>query len=242
MYTHKTRTFYMVRCAFFFGTLMAGCTDSTTIVTPAPISVRSSADSLLSDGLGDVVLSAELPAALPQDALVEFSTSLGRFINPAGGPERKVAVRARDGVAEVRLISAGEVGTAQITATGAGSRAQTTVELAPSRPEIIDLFLDRTAAPADGAVPVTVTAVLRRQTGTVSRGIPVRFEARDSATQELIPALGGVVAADSAVTAKLRLTSTIPGTVQVRAFTGTVASEARTIRFTPLPPATPPAH
>lgn len=233
MLPHRTRASYVITFVVMLGALVSACTDATTVSAPAPISVRSSADSLVANGLEDVVISAELPLTLPQDASVEFSTSLGRFINPAGAPERKVIVRARDGVAEVRLIAMGEIGTAYVTATAAGSTAQRTVELAPSLPEIIDLFVDRTAAPADGATAITATAVLRRGAGTVSRGIPVRFEARDSATQELIPELGGLVVADSGGTAKLSLASTVVRTVLVRAYSAMAESGTKTIRFTP---------
>jgi hypothetical protein len=216
---------------------MSSCMDPTTVMQPAPISVHPNAETLVADGFSNVLLSAELPRSVPQDALVDFSTSIGRLITPAGVPDRKVTVRARDGRAEVRLISPGEVGTAYVTATGAGSMAQATVELTPALPDIIDLFVDRTAAPADGATAITATAVLRRIAGTVSRGIPVRFEAKDSATQVPLPALSGVIVADSGGAARLKLVTTIPSTIQVRAYVGTLVSEPRVVSFTPLPAA-----
>lgn len=220
--------------------ILAACTDSVSFEEPALLTVTSSADSLVSGGAASVLISAELPPTLPQDATVEFATSLGRLINPGAAADRKVTVQARDGIAQARLVSAGEVGTAYVSATAAGSTAQIAVELTPSPPalaETIDLFVDRTAAPADGSTAVTVTAVLRRAAGTVSRGIPVRFEARDSASGALLPELGGVVVADSVGTARLRLTSPVPGTLQVRAYVGAAESEPRTIRFTPPPAA-----
>ncbi|HEU4883736.1 MAG TPA: Ig-like domain-containing protein [Longimicrobium sp.] len=218
---------------------LAGCTDSISVEEPAALNLLASADSLVSNSQASVVVSAELPPSLPRNTEVVFSTSLGRLINPGAPSDRKVTVRARDGAAEARLIPAGEVGTAYVTATAAGSTAQITVELTPVLPESIDLFVDRTAAPADGSTAVTATAVLRGAAGTASRGIPVSFQARDSATQAPVSALGGVMLSDTAGTARIRLTSPVARTILIQAFAGTAESEARSIRFTPLPTPAP---
>jgi hypothetical protein len=208
-----------------------GCADATFVEEPDPIEVSAAATTLVSDGTTSTIVQALIPPSLPQDAAVEFATTTGRFVNPAGAPERKISVRARGGRAEARLIPAGETGTAHISATGAGSTDFTTVELTPATPDTIDLFLDRAEAPANGTTAVTATAVLRRVTGTVSRGIPVRFEVRDSASETVRPEMGRVVAAESG-TATIKLTTTRPGTVNVRAIVGSVQSEARRVRFT----------
>jgi hypothetical protein len=238
MSTRKTAAVRRAAIAALLG--LCACTESTVAPEPATLGIRASADSLASNGLSSVVVTAELPPSLPQDGTVEFTTSLGRFANPGAAPERKVTIHARGGIAEARLFAAGEVGTAYVTVSGGGTQAQTTVELTPSLPEIIDLFADRTAAPADGATAVNATAVLRRVAGSVSRGIPVRFEVQDSATGAPLSSSGGVVVADSASTARFRLTSTVPGTVLVRASVGAAQSDPRFVRFTP-PPAVAPA-
>jgi hypothetical protein len=182
-----------------------------------------------------MVVSVALPPSVPQDASVEFTTTLGRWANPGGAPDRKVTVQARGGTAEARLFASGDVGTAFITVAAAGTSDTTSVRLTPSLPDSIDLFVDRTSAPADGVTAVTATAILRRVSGTVSKGILVRFEVRDSA-QALLPEFGGVAVADSTGKAQFRFTSIVTGTVQVRAFAGTAASDARTVRLTPPPP------
>lgn len=216
---------------------VSACTESTVVPEAAALGITTSADSLAADGVASVVVTAELPRWLPEGISVEFTTTLGRWANPGGAPDRKVTVQARGRVAEARLLAMGEMGTAYVTASTAGLTARTTVELTPSFPDTIDLFVDRTAAPADGATAVTATAVLRRGAGTVSRGIPVRFEVRDSATQAPLLELSGVVVADSAATARFRFTSTLPRTVLVRAVAASVESDARTVRFTPPPAA-----
>ncbi len=225
--------------AMSLGLYAPGCTESIVVMESVALDVRTSAASLESNGLASVLVTAELPPSIPRDASVEFVTTLGRWANPGGTPDRKVTVPVQGGIAEARLFAAGEVGTAYITVNGGGATAQVVVELTPAVPEIADLFVDRTAAPADGATPVTATAILRRETGTVSRGTPVRFEVQDSAGAPL-PMLGGVIVADSAATARFRITSTVPGLVTVRAYAGNVRSEVRTVRFTPVP-VTPPA-
>jgi hypothetical protein len=217
----------------------AACTESTFAAGPAELDISTTADSLVSDGLASIVVSVELPPAVPQDAMVEFTTTLGRWANPGGTPDRKVTVQARGGTAEARLFASGDVGNAFITVAAAGTSDTASVRLTPALPDTIDLFLDRTSAPADGATAVTATAVLRRTSGTVSKNIPVRFEAQDSA-QAALPALSGVVVADSTGKAQFRFTSIVPGTVQIRAFAGTAASEPRAVRLTP-PPSTPAA-
>ena len=219
----------------------AACLDSSAVEAAEAIRLQVSADSLVADGFSAVSISVELPRSLPQDPLVEISTSVGRLISAAGAPDRKVAVRAHEGRAEVRLISAGEVGTAYITASGAGSTAQATLELTPSLPDSIDLFVDRIAAPADGATAVTATAVLRRVSGVVTKGVPVRFEARDSLTQSVLLALSGVVLTDGEGAAKFKLITTVPGTVQVRGFVGAVGSGPRMVHFTTPPTTAVPA-
>ena len=217
--------------------LVSGCTESTVVPESATLGITTSTDSIPSDGLASVVVTAELPRALPDATSVEFTTTLGRWANPGGPPDRKVTVQARGRVAEARLFAMGEMGPAYVTASTAGLTARTTVELTPSFPDTVDLFVDRTGAPADGATVVTATALLRRAAGTVSRGIPVRFEVHDSAMQTLLPELSGVVVADSAGTARFRFTSTLPRTVLVRAVAASVESDARTVRFTPPPAA-----
>jgi hypothetical protein len=214
---------------------VSACIESTVVPESATLGIATNADSIASDGLASVVVTAELPQSLPEVTSVEFTTTLGRWANPGGPPDRKVTVQARGRVAEAHLFTFGEVGTAYVAASTAGLTARTTVELTPSFPEMIDLFVDRTAAPADGATAVTATAVLRRGAGTASRGIPVRFEVRDSATQALLPELSGVVVADSAASARFRFTSTLPRTVLLRAVAATVESDARTVRFNPPP-------
>lgn len=233
----STRTAAASRATFaaLLGLLVSACVDSTLVPEPATLGISTSADSLLSDGLASVVVAVEIPRSLPQYATVEFTTSLGRWANPGGAPDRKVLVEAQGRVAEARLFAAGEVGTAYITVNSAGATAHTTVELSPSLPDTIDLSVDRTAALANGATVVTATAVLRRVAGTVSRGTPVRFEVRDSATRAPLPELGGVVLVDSSGTAKISLTSTVSRTVFVQAYAGAARSDERTVRFTPPP-------
>jgi hypothetical protein len=225
--------------ALALGLSASACTESTTVPEPGTLDVRTSAASLESNGIASLVVTVELPPTLPRDASVEFTTTLGRWAIPGGTPDRKVTVRAQGGVAEARLFAAGDVGTAYITVSGGGRTAQTTVALTPALPSVADLFLDRTAAPADGVTAVTAIAILRREAGSVSRGTSVRFEVRDS-TGAVLPMLGGTVLTDSAATARFLFTSTVPGRVMVSAHVGSVQSEARTVLFTP-PPATPPA-
>lgn len=229
---------HIIGTAALLSLATSACTESTFVLERLAVGISQSADSLVSDGSASVLITAELPPSLPQDATIEFNTTLGRWTNTIGASERKVTVQAHGGMAQARLFSGGEVGTAYVTVNAAGTTAQTTVELTPSRPEIIDLFVDRTAAPADGTTAVTATAILRRGTGTVSRGTPVRFEVRDSATGAALSGLGGVIVADSASTARLRITSRDLGTVLVRAFAAGVESDTRTVRFTPPPAAT----
>ena len=222
----------IVCAAWLLPCVALGCADATVVQEPHPIEVSAAAATLVSDGTTSTIVQALIPPSLPQDATVEFTTTTGRFVNPAGAPERKISVRARGGRAEARLIPAGETGTAHVSATGAGSTDFTTVEITPAMPDEIDLFLDRTEAPANGTTAVTATAVLRRRTGTVSRGVPVRFEVRDSASEAVHPEMGGVVAADSVGSATIKLTTTRPGTVDVRAIVDSQRSAARRVRFT----------
>lgn len=224
--------------ALALGLFASACTESTTVSERGTLDLRTSAASLESNGIASLVVTVELPPSVPRDVSVEFATTLGRWTIPGGTPDRKVTVPARGGVAEARLFAAGDVGTAYITVSGGGMRAQTTVALTPALPDFADLFLNRTAAPADGATAVTATAILRREAGTVSRGIPVRFEVRDSTGADL-PMLGGMVVADSAATARFVFTSTVPGRVTVRAHAASVQSEARTVLFTPAPAPAP---
>jgi hypothetical protein len=133
------------------------------------------------------------------------------------------------------MVGTGDTGTAYIFASGAGTVAQTTIVLSPSLPSVIDLHSDRSSAPADGATTVTITAILRRDLGAVSRGIDERFVARDSVSEAVRDDMSGSTTADSAGIARLRTTTTVAGTVEFRAYVGTVESEPRRVTLT-IPP------
>lgn len=214
------------------GICVPACADPVVFREPDAFRLVAAQNSIESDGANSTTVEAILPTSLPQDAFIDFSTSLGRLVTSAGAPDRKATVRAYEGRAAIRLLTTGETGTAYVTATGAGSTRQVAVEFQPAVPTVIDLLLDRSAAPADGATPVTATAVLRRSRGAVSPGIVVQFMTRDSTGGSVLPGLSGIVVSDSNGIARIKITATVPRTAEIRAFVGSVQSEARLVRFT----------
>jgi hypothetical protein len=217
--------------------LLASACDDPRIVAPAEPLVLAARDSVLeADNVSATVIQAILPSSLPQDASIEFVTTLGRLIPPSGAPDRKVTARARDGRAEVLLVAGGETGTALVSATGAGSSVRTSVRMSAAPARRIDLIVDRLAVPADGKTAATATAFLRRESGVVSPGLPVQFIATDS-TGSTLPALSGTVIADGGGVARYPLTSSVPGVVVLQAVSGTVRSNAVQVRFATAPPA-----
>jgi Bacterial Ig-like domain (group 1) len=219
--------------------LLASACEDPKVVMPADQLSLVARDSVVeADGVSASLIQAALPRSLPQDASIEFVTTLGRLIPPSGAPDRKATVRARGGRAEVLLVSSGETGTAFVSATGVGSAVQTSVRLAPAPAHFIELIVDRMAAPADGKTAITATALLKRNSGAVTAGLPVQFIATDSMGSTL-PALSGTVIADGSGVARYPLTSTVPGIVILQAVAGSIRSDARQVRLTPVPPGDP---
>jgi hypothetical protein len=215
--------------------LGAGCADPTSVPPTTRIELVAADSVLVSDGVSTTRVEVKLPRSLPQDATIELATTLGRLLGPSGAPDRKIAMRAEQGRAAVLVIGSGETGIAYLSASGAGSSAQTTLRLAPAPAQRVELLVDRLAAPADGRAVVTATALLRRDRGAATGGAQVRFVATDSAGG-LIPALSGTVFADSTGMARYPLTASQPGTVLIHAEVGSVRSDPLTVTFTPAAP------
>lgn len=231
----RSRRYSLAVFALF---LASACEDPKVVVPADQLSLVAHDSVVEADSVSATLIQVTLPRSLPQDASIEFVTTLGHLIPPSGAPDRKVIARARGGRAEVLLVSGRETGTAFVSATGAGSSMQTSVRMAPAPANRIDLIVDRMAALADGKTAVTATALLKRGSGVVTAGIPVQFIATDSIGSTL-PALSGTMIADGSGVARYTLTSVVPGVVSLQAVAGSVQSNASQVRFTPAPPASP---
>lgn len=211
--------------------LIGGCDNPVFLEAPGPITLTVESNELTADGSETALVEAELPPSAPRNAPIRFTTSRGRFVAP-GSDTPQVVVRAEAGRATVRLTSAGEIGTAFIAATSGGATDMAQVELVAALPDTVILSGDRSVAPADGNTAVTITALLRREEGTVSGNLEVVLTARDSADLSTIPELSRLAVA-SGGTATFKLTSAQVRTVLVEVHVGDQASNVVPIRFQP---------
>jgi len=213
---------------------LSACAEPLFQDAPPTLELRVASGELWADGRDTTTVILEIgEVALPPGASVRVSATRGRVSLAGSPPADSLIVRPAGADSVVLRLTAGrEVGTGFLAASFGSVTGTRAMSFRQASPDSIGLFADRAAAVADGATPATVTAVLKRDTGSVSIGVEVTFTVVDVATGLEERSLRHVVRADSAGRAVARLISAAAVTYDVTAAAGDVVSESLRISFT----------
>jgi hypothetical protein len=150
------------------------------------------------DGSAVTDLIARLDPSVPREQrTVTFSTTLGSLGAPNVTTREVLADSTNE--ARVGLISPRELGTALVTATLNGLAARARIAFTPALPHSMSLrAIGSLKLMATFSTKVPLAAELFRESGTVTRGTEVSFEAVDDTTRRSFGFFSGVTPSDIA--------------------------------------------
>ncbi len=199
------------------------------IKTEEIISLQVSSDELVADGQDLILVQAELGSQAIPNLSVTFNTSQGQFETSSGGTATTIDRVASGRTATATLVA----GTAAqnrvlVSATVTGTdpergtlsfQADTVITFLPAFPTLLELNLDDTEIEAVEGNSTSLTVNLLRNSGLVSEGMEVFFEAIPISDPAAIVEINSKAIADlQSVTAEVTVGDTIAGKVLLRAW------------------------
>ena len=158
---------------------LVGCDSlpETSDVDAGEILSVTVGESLLADGTSTLGIEARIPPDADDDKrTVTFRTDLGTFVGTDN--ETEVDVPAdRSGSATAQLKAGTTPGTATVTATVADYVVTSRVQLQRALADTLQCQTSTGVAKLDGTSNPLITALLRREVGSVSVGTQVLFDA-----------------------------------------------------------------
>lgn len=131
--------------------------------------------SIRADGASTTTVTATLPEEAT-NRTVKFTTTRGSFFGTDG--KQEVTVNADDQrIATATIVAGREAGVANVTATVGGFTAAIALPHDRAHPETLTAETTSAFATTNGVTKPVISALLVRQTGTVSLGTRVTFEA-----------------------------------------------------------------
>jgi hypothetical protein len=149
------------------------------------VRISTSAASAPADGATAVRVFADVAAGLPDgQRTVTFTTTLGSFADAAAATPRTTTATAGVGQrATVDLLGPiDQVGEARVTATVAGTTAQTFVEFVRAFPDTVIVSPSKTSLVATPTDSLTATVTLLRNVGKVTKDTIVEYQVIDPET------------------------------------------------------------
>lgn len=169
-------------CLAVLACVVVGCSDNTDAVAPDPglFDITLTADpsgGVSADGESQVRLIATIQADAPTHRRnVTFTTTGGTFSQ--GTASGVVTITADESGSAIALLKAPrDPGIIVVHASNGGPVSEETLTFVRALPERVDVDIDRFALKAGPTETLSVTIVLRRNSGKVTAGTPAQLRA-----------------------------------------------------------------